>query len=318
MPPDPAASGVAALPTSTHDVREGGRWTCLQTTKNAILYAVARTAMALASPLPEAWLRALGRTLGWLIYAAWPGPRRIAHENLTRAFPELLHAHRRRIARRAYGELGGYLGETVALLAGRPLSLLPIAEPSRRALETALAEGRGVVFASAHLGPWERVAGSLVAAGVPLVTLAREGYDARFTRVLDRLRDVLGVQAIYRGRPGAHVRIVRALRRGRVLGAPMDLRSRVPSIVAPLFGVPAETPVGPARIALRIGAPVVVGTAAPGPMGLCITVTRIDTAGLAAGAHGEAILTERINAELSRRIRALPEGWVWMHPRWER
>jgi KDO2-lipid IV(A) lauroyltransferase len=229
----------------------------------------------------------------------------------------MVRSARRRLARLAYVELGGYLGETVALLTGRPLSPLPIAHASRRVLDAALAEGRGVVFASAHLGPWERVAGSLVAAGVPLTTLAREGYDERFTRILDELRGVLGVSVIYRGRPGSHVQVVRTLRRGGVLGAPMDLRSRVPSIVAPLFGIPADTPVGPARIALRTGAPVVVGTAAPGPLGLLITITRVDTSGITASAQGEAILTERINAELSRRILALPVGWVWMHPRWQ-
>jgi KDO2-lipid IV(A) lauroyltransferase len=316
MHPAPVLPALPASTGAAHDVREGGRWTFLQATKNAALYGLARAAIALLTPLPAPWLRALGRALGGLLYAALPRPRRTAHENLARALPETALSGRRRIARRAYVELGGYLGETIALLSGRPLSPVPFAEASRGVLDTALAEGRGVVFASAHLGPWERVAGSLVAAGVPLTTLAREGYDRRFTRILDRLRAALGVSAIYRGGPGAHVRIVRTLRRGRVLGVPMDLRSRVPSIVVPLFGVPAETPVGPARIALRTGAPVVVGTAAPSPLGLCISVTRIDTADLAAGALGEGILTERINAELSRRILALPEGWVWMHPRW--
>jgi KDO2-lipid IV(A) lauroyltransferase len=224
---------------------------------------------------------------------------------------------RRRIARRAYVELGGYLGESVALLGGRPLSSLPIADDSRREIDAAIAEGRGVVFASAHLGPWERVAGSLIAAGIPLTTVAREGYDPRFTRILDRLRGAIGVRAIYRGGPGAHMRILRTLRKGGVLGAPMDLRSRVPSVTAPFFGIPADTPLGPSRIALRTGAPVIVGTAAPGPFGLRITVTRIDAAGLAANAQGEAILTARINAELSCRILAFPEGWVWMHRRWQ-
>ncbi len=316
MPLVPRPPSTTFVPTPARDVREGGRWTAAQAAKNAFLYALVRGTIALVAPLPSSWLRRFGRALGWIAYATLRGPRRTAHDNLARALPGTARSEHRRLARRAYVELGGYLGETVALLAGRPLSLLPLSETSRRVLDAALAEGRGVVFASAHLGPWERVAGSLVAAGIPLTTLAREGYDVRMTRIVDKLRAALRVPAIHRGAPGAHVRIVRTLRGGGVLGAPMDLRSRVPSVVAPLFGVPADTPVGPARIALRTGAPVVVGTAAPGPLGLCITVTRIDTADLAAGARGEAILTTRINAELSRRILALPEGWVWMHPRW--
>jgi KDO2-lipid IV(A) lauroyltransferase len=318
MRPAPTISATSPEQASARDVREGGRWTASQAAKNNVLYGLASTALALASPLPTSWLRAIGRALGRLAYAALPKPRRTAHENLARAFPDLRQAERRSMARRAYIELGGYLGDAVALLAGHPLSALPIAEASHRALLTALEEGRGVVFASAHLGPWERVAGSLVAAGIPLTTMAREGYDARFTRILDKLRRTLGVPAIYRGASNAHVRVMRTLRRGGVLGSPMDLRSRVPSIPTPLFGVPAATAVGPARIALRTGAALVVGTAAPGAHGLQITVTRVETGDLVAGVEGEATLTARINEELSRRILALPEGWVWMHPRWER
>jgi KDO2-lipid IV(A) lauroyltransferase len=307
---------MTAIATS-HDRREGGRWTPLQSAKNTLLYLCARVAIAALSPLPRRWLRAMGRALGWVAYAVLPGPRRTTHENLARAMPALSATERTRLAKQVYIELGSHLADTVGLLSPRhDLRVLPIEPSSRRVLDAAVAEGRGVVFISAHLGPWEAVAGSLVAAGVALTAIAREGYDARFTKVFDRLRGKLGVRAIYRGRPGAHVGIIRTLRRGGVLGIPMDLRSRVPTILAPFLGLPAETAVGPARIALRTGAEVVVGTAAPGGEdGLVITVTRIETADLAADAAGEQVLTERINAELSRRILAMPRAWVWMHPR---
>jgi KDO2-lipid IV(A) lauroyltransferase len=213
------------------------------------------------------------------------------------------------------------MGDTVALLSTRhAITPLPIEDGSRRVLEEARSEGRGVVFASAHLGPWERVGASLVAAGVPLTVVAREGYDPRFTMLFDKLRGRLGVPAIYRGSAGAHVRIVRTLREGGVLGVLMDLRSRVPSIVTPFLGIPAKTAVGPARIALRTGAAVVVGTVvgtAAGELpGLRITITRIETEGLGCNASGEEALTRAMNAELSRRVLAMPKGWLWMHPRW--
>jgi Kdo2-lipid IVA lauroyltransferase/acyltransferase len=302
----------------SNDRREGGRWTPLQSAKNALIYVLAQAAIAALSPLPPSWLRAMGRALGRLVYLLLPGSRRTTHENLGRALPALSVAERTELARGVYVELGAHLADTVALLSPRHrLCALPIEPSSSQALEAAMAEGRGVVFVSAHLGPWERVAGSLVASGIPLTVIAREGYDARFTKLFDRLRGRLGVRAIYRGRPGAHVGIIRTLRRGGVLGIPMDLRSRVPSIVAPFLGSPAQTAVGPARIALRTGAQVVVGTVALVlDAALQITVTRIDTSSLSPGAEGERTLTELINAELSKRILAMPRGWVWMHPRW--
>jgi KDO2-lipid IV(A) lauroyltransferase len=160
-----------------------------------------------------------------------------------------------------------------------------------------------------------------VASGIPLVTLARESYDPRFSRLYDRLRGGHGVGVVWRSSPGAAARILRTLRAGHVLGAPMDLRSRVPGCLAPFLGHAAATPIGPARIALRTGSPVVVGTAAPQTVegtsaGWCVTATRIPTGDLDSSEQAAIELTARINGELSRRILAMPHAWVWMHDRW--
>ena len=91
----------------------------------------------------------------------------------------------------------------------------------------------------------------------------------------------------------------------------MDLASRVPSIDVPFLDVPASTPVGPAKLALRTQAAVLVGSVAPGPAGLVLSMTRLRIG----ASDDERSVTIRINAELSARIRALPELWPWMHPR---
>jgi KDO2-lipid IV(A) lauroyltransferase len=152
-----------------------------------------------------------------------------------------------------------------------------------------------------------------------LVTIARESYDPRFTRLYEDLRRRHGVGMVWRGTPNAAGRMLRTLRAGHVLGVPMDLRSRVASCEVLFLGHAAPTAVGPARLALRARAPVVVGTAAPGEEGgLVVTATRIETGDLAADEGGALELTRRINAELSDRILALPHAWVWMHDRWQR
>ncbi|MGH7282392.1 MAG: lysophospholipid acyltransferase family protein, partial [Polyangiaceae bacterium] len=193
---------------------------------------------------------------------------------------------------------------------------LPLALEDACILQAALDRGRGVLFVSAHLGPWEQVAASVVAAGFPVTTIARQSYDPRLTAIYDTLRGKHGVRSIYRGAAGASVRAMRHLRSGRMLGVVMDLKSRVQSISAPFFDHDAPTAVGPARLALRTGAQVVVASAASAEnKALRITVTSIDSSDLRPGADGEHELTGRINAEISRRVRALPDRWVWMHPR---
>jgi KDO2-lipid IV(A) lauroyltransferase len=116
------------------------------------------------------------------------------------------------------------------------------------------------------------------------------------------------VRVIYRSEPRAAAKLLRTLRSGEMLGIPMDLASRVPSVVVPFLGVAARTPVGPAKLAVRTGAAVVVGTIGPGER---LTTTRI------APSRDAVELTSRINDELSARIRALPAEWVWMHPRFD-
>jgi KDO2-lipid IV(A) lauroyltransferase len=305
--------------TTSRDLRTGGRWTGLQRAKNHAVWLLATLALAGARPLPLAVLRMLGRALGRTAYGLASHTRRTALGNVARVFPEMDPGARHALVRRCFLTLGEALAETVALLGTTPLPALPLAAEARDVLDRAREEGRGVVFASAHLGPWERVAASLVAAGVPLVALGRESYDPRFSGLYARLRAAHGVRVVWRGGAGAAARILRTLRAGDVLGVPMDLSSRVPSCDAPFLGHVAPTPVGPARIALRARSPVVVGTAAPDGLeggGLVVTATRIDTAGLLPDEAGARELTARINAELSRRILAMPHAWVWMHERW--
>jgi len=301
------------------DVREGGSWTALQRTKNTGIWLLASIALAAVRPLPPAVLRAIGRGLGLAAHRLAGRARRTALDNVTLALPHLDDHERRDLVVRCFATLGILLGETVAMMRAGAVDPLPLAPGALATFEGARSEGRGVLFVSAHLGPWERVAASIVAAGIPLVTIARESYDPRLSRIYERLRGGHGVDVIWRSRPGASARILRALRGGRVLGVPMDLRSRVPSCDAPFLGHAAPTPVGPARIALRARCPVLVGTAAPDATGaLHVTVSPIDTTDLEADGRGPIELTRRINLELSTRILALPHAWVWMHERWPR
>jgi len=310
----PAGRTAARSPADARDLREGGRWTWGQRVKNDALYALATAALFAARQAPLGALAALGAGVGALAHVAWGSGRRVALANVARALPEASERERRALVRESFRRLGSYLADAVAQLDGRALlPRLTVDDESLATMAEARAGGRGVLFASGHLGPWERVAAALVAHRIPLVTIAREPYDPRFASVYEALRERHGVGVIYRGHAGAPTRIVRTLRRGGVLGVPMDLATRAPSVLVPFLGHPAPTPIGPARLALRAGARVVVGTFAP-PWRVAITA--IDTADLDASADAELELLARINGELSRRVLASPEGFLWMHPRW--
>ena len=288
---------------AAHGPRRDPRdWTMRQRWKNDVVYALVRAGVAFAAVVPRALVRLVCAALALAAWAAMPETRR-------RVRARLRAAARSEASARAFLDAGATLADMVALFRSkeRAASSLTIDEASRQAFRSALDEGRGVVFVSAHLGPWERMAALLGEEGFPVATVARESYDPRLTAcVYERLRAPRGVRSIYLGDPRLAMSVARELVAGRAVGFLVDLPGRVEAVDATLFDAPARLPVGPARVALARRAAVVVGTAG------CrhVTITRIATADLTAGVEGEAALLARIGAEIDRRIADAPTEWL--------
>jgi len=302
----------APLPTS-NDLRQGGTWTRRQRLKNDLIYLAVRIALAFALLLPRPLLRAACRLLVLLAALALPRARVRAHARLEAGLGAPVPKSR---LRAVYRTLADALADTLFLFhphekPSRSLSLDPTSADLFRA---ALAQGRGVVFITAHLGPWERMAALLAEHGFPVATIARESYDPRLTGLYDRLRAPRGVRSIYRARPGAPAAILRELRLGRAIGFLIDLPARgVRALPIPLFGEATLIPIGPARIALSQRAAVLVGTCEPpkSPTGRAtLTITPIPTHDLAPEPTGERALLERISHELDARISRWPDAWL--------
>ena len=292
------------------DLRLGGQWTRWQRVRNDAWHALAMHALDWFGGWREERLVWAGRLLGRLAWLVLPGWRSEATEALRCAFGESPPVS----ALQVFCGLGEDLADSVRLLRdpGRADEGLSLDESSGELLRALHARGRGVVYATAHLGPMERMAAVVAERGLPVVTLARESYDPRFTQLYERLRGGRGVRTIYRGRAGADRAIVRALRSGSLVGFPMDLEGRgMQCVNATMLGRERRLPVGPARIALRTGAALVVGTPERRGSGMVVTVEEVDPGDT--GARGaDAALTQKLAQVLDRRIRALPERWPWM------
>jgi KDO2-lipid IV(A) lauroyltransferase len=292
-------------------------WSRGQRWKNDAIFFIASAAVELGLSLPRAWLPRIGSLVGSAAYALLSGARRSTLQNLELVHPDLTSDARRAIAAATFRRLGQNLTDTLALLdpTEAPDRTLWITGESRRVLDSALGEGRGVVYVTCHLGPWERMAALLAKLGYPITTVARESYDPRFHGLLyTRLRTDRNVEAIYRGDPRAPFAIVRALRKGRVLGLLVDLPGSTPSRPVRWLGRRSRIALGAARLALRTGAPLVVGTPAPNAEGgLHVRIARLPTGDLAPTETGEDALCQRIADALSERIGALPTDWPWMH-----
>ncbi len=266
--------------------------------------------------LPLGWARALGRAAGGLAYHLARGTRRLGERHLSVAFPEADAAFVRRTLRACFRGLGENLMENVVAhrLDGRLAEYVAI--EGEACLEAALAEGRGVIVVTAHLGNWELAARALVARGREVVAIARRFHDPGLGRLVERHRAEGGVKTLLRGERSTPFRMVRHLKRGGALFMLVDQDTDVPSLFAPFFGRLAKTPRAPADLSLRLGAPVVAGFIERREGGHRLRFERIE-APRSGDAERDAVkLTEAINRAIEAEIRRRPADWVWFHRRW--
>ena len=114
-------------------------------------------------------------------------------------------------------------------------------------------QGKGVIVASAHLGPISLVGQVLVAHGYDTV-LPVEMERSEIQRAVNRARAALGLQLVRADTPLA---VVRALRQGKVLGLLADRAITGVGERVPFFGRDTLLPSAHIALGLRTGAPVI-------------------------------------------------------------
>jgi KDO2-lipid IV(A) lauroyltransferase len=282
-----------------------------------------RALAAVVARLPFRWLRGLGAALGFLAGSVLRIRRRHVEAAIARAGIPRCAA----VARGMYASLGTGIFELL-WLAGRPPSALAAwftIEPAcAAALHQAAALGRGVVVATAHTGNWD------LAACAAAQWIAGEGSAARLHvvtkrlswRALDRYWQRLRSErnVVVADAEGAATHVREALRRGDFTGLMTDQVPERASGVAtiPFLGAPALHDLGPALLAARSRAPLLVVLAHRAPDGrhhleLALSLAPEELRGR--GAIEAA--TAQIAAALEAFVRAHPEQWLWLHRRWK-
>lgn len=267
--------------------------------------------------LPLAWALALGAALGRLAAHLRPADRRRATEQLQSALaldPESAS----QLADRCFAHLGRIGAEIVLSpkLGPRLKTYVVLPEADRAVLEAAMAEGKGVLFVTGHLGNWELLAQRIVAEGFPAATLARGAPNPYLGAWLLERRRKGGVETINRGDPKAARQLLGILKRGGVLGILIDQDTAVDSVHVPFFGRLAATPVAAAQLARSRKAPVVVGYVHREGLGHRVRLERVPLPPDDGTPHWLILVTGTLTTRLEEAIRAHPEEWPWLHARW--
>lgn len=236
------------------------------------------------------------------------------------AFPDRDEAWRREVARVCYRHLGR---ESVAMLRMSTLDREELVARTRvvglEEVERALARGRGLVFVTGHLGNWEIGGAAVAARGVPLAAVALRQGNPLFDRDLVRTREELGLRVIYKiDAPRA---VLRTLNAGGSVALVADQNPIRGGISVEFFGRPANTPRGPAVLALRTGAPVFLAVALrvhEEDVGYEVTFREVPveaSGDLEADVHA---LVQAYTSLLEDAIRDAPEQYFWHHRRWKK
>src|SRR5579859_5162010 len=120
-------------------------------------------------------------------------------------------------------------------------------------LDGLLAQGKGIIIVSAHLGNWELGAAGVAALGYKFNAVALEVPDKKLNDLYQHYRASRGIYPIPFGRAAREC--IAALRRNEIVGVVGDRDFKTSSRTVEFFGRPARLPDGPAKLALATGAP---------------------------------------------------------------
>lgn len=273
--------------------------------------ALARAAERALPLIPRALIGPFAEVVGTLVYLATPGARRAVRANLAVIAPE---RNGRGLIRRIFVEQTRNYVEIFSIPRIDPKTFLAgIRAEGWEHVARAYEQGKGVVLASAHLGPVSVVGQMVIAHGYP-VALPVEAEHSEFQRAVNRARGGAGLQLI---RTDSSRGIFRVLREGKVLGILADRAVTNVGERVEFFGRQALLPTAAVVLSLRTGAPLVPSFA--GRSDGMLTASFEPPLEIPNTGDREADVREgvqRFARVLERYVRKTPEQWTVFEDFW--
>jgi KDO2-lipid IV(A) lauroyltransferase len=288
--------------------------------KNAAIGGGTQLALALVGLLSLERALWLADRSGALLYRVLGDTRRLALEHLHVAFGDTLApAARTELARAALVNAARCFCEIAKIDTVRAQCDTYFTVDGEEHLRAMLAQGKGAIVITGHIGNWELLAAYFAWHGYPVAAIARRIYAEGLNDLLVDYRRRQGVETILRESSSSSRQLIRALKDNRILAMLIDQDTHVPSVSVPFFGRLARTPSGPATLAIRRGLPVCAAFIERRPAGgHRITVHPVTVQASGDSTADVYALTQAFSAALEAQIRSHPAEWVWWHRRWHR
>ena len=179
--------------------------------------------------------------------------------------------------------------------------------------QSALARGRGVLVATAHLGNWEFSAYAHALMTGPMHVVVRPLDNSRLDELVEQRRALSGNHIISKREAARD--ILRALKAGEAVGVLID-QNTMPEegVFIDFFGVKACAGSAFVKLAHHSGAAVVPGFALWSEAERRYLLRFYPAIEMTGDVQQD---TQRIHAHLESVIREYPDQWLWIHRRWK-
>jgi Kdo2-lipid IVA lauroyltransferase/acyltransferase len=283
------------------------------------VYWFVRMMIWLSSVLPRrTWLNLCG-SLGALAYFLATETRNLTLKHLSIAFPEKSDDEIRQLAKRTFRMLGKNAGEIIRTSTIKSLDELNkiLVTHGYEHFEQAHARGKGVIFLTCHLGPFDLQVTNMAMRGLNPNIIGTPLKDPRLNDLLWNYRNAHGAVAIERGRET--FRLIKILKSGGSVALLIDQDTKVKTVFVNFFGRPAATPVGATVLAMKTGAAIIPTYVHLGEDGLQHMHILPEIPMRNSGNEDEDIVfnTQVLTDWTEQTIRKHPDQWVWMHERWK-
>ncbi|MGY6555525.1 MAG: lysophospholipid acyltransferase family protein [Wenzhouxiangella sp.] len=268
--------------------------------------------------LPLRWIHALARPLGVLLASVPWAKHAVVRRNLAACFPERNAGEQQQLQQAQGVELLRLAGELGALAYWSPKRLdghIEIVE-GWPVVEQAVAEGRGLLLVSGHLGNWE-ILNLELSRRLSMVTLYLAPKNAAVDRFITQVRERFGGRMVPSGSVAMR-ELLRQLKNGGAVGIAADIQPKQgDGVFVPFFGVPALTMSLVNRLARRTNCAVVFCRAERRSRGLGWRLYFQGASDQIAGDDPAVALAE-MNHWLADSIRRRPAQYLWIYKRFSR
>ncbi|MDE2816912.1 MAG: lysophospholipid acyltransferase family protein [Chloroflexota bacterium] len=196
--------------------------------------------------------------LAGVVFASWQTGRENAIDNMSHVLGKpAQHPETRRVAKKSMENYSWYLADFLGWMRMTPKRL----QSRVRGLNwvehiyEALQAGKGAILVSGDLGVWD-LGGAMLAQRFPVLIPVDELQNGAMNWIACRVRERLGIDTVP-AEMGLRA-MLRQLQANRVVGLLFDRPMRGRGVPVTFFGSRAHLPSGPAALALRTGAPLVM------------------------------------------------------------